>query len=150
MRLTMLALLGSLTTGLAVQAAESTVASEGAWELRKAEQSSASEDTCLLRPKVQSRIQVSRDKLSVTGLPKNSIFNFQYRVDDGSASTPTIPTADMQNAGTVALDGAAFADVLKGQRFRVRILDRWHEAITEDVDLTGLRDLHGKMSEACK
>lgn len=150
MRLTMLAVLGSLATGIAVRAAEPTVTSEGAWELMRSDPALASERVCILRPKRQSRIQVNGNTLSVTGLPKNSIFNYQYRVDDGPASTPTIPTTDMQNAGAIAIDGDAFADILKGQRFRVRILDRWHEAITEDIDLTGLRALHGTMTEACK
>jgi hypothetical protein len=150
MRPTMLAVFGCLCAGVAAQAGGPTVTREGAWEFKRADGALADEPTCLLTPKEKSRIQVGWDKLSVTGLPKNSIFNYQVRVDDGAASTPALPTADMQNAGTIAIEGDAFAAVLKGQRFQIRILDRWHEAITEDVSLAGLRELRERMPQACR
>jgi hypothetical protein len=145
MRPIWLAVLGVVTMSVAAHAGGSTGA--GAWKLEKPGEGASA---CVLTPKEPSRIQVGRDRLTVTGLPKNSIFNYQYRIDDGGASTPSLPTPEMQNAGTITLDGDAFAAVLKGQRFRIRILDRWHEAITEDVSLAGLGELHGTMAEACR
>jgi hypothetical protein len=88
--------------------------------------------------------------MDVTGIPKNSVFNFQYRIDDGPASTPVFPSEAMQTAGRITIEGDTFQAILGGQRFRIRILDRWHEAITEDVDLTGLKEVYAQMTDQCK
>ncbi|MGC5780561.1 hypothetical protein [Methylobacterium sp. NFXW15] len=132
--------------GAAAQAAGQILAGEGDWTLRHSEDAA----TCIVTPKPQSRIQIKQDRLEVTGLPKKSIFNYQYRIDDQAVSNAMIPTADMQDAGLVALDGEAFKAILDGQRFRIRILDKWHEAITEDVSLAGLRSLHRKIASECR
>jgi len=88
--------------------------------------------------------------MDVTGMPKNSIFNYQYRVDDGPASTPVFPSEAMQTSGKVSIEGDDFRALVGGKRFRIRILDRWHDAITEDVDLTGLKEVYAQMTEQCK
>jgi hypothetical protein len=88
--------------------------------------------------------------MDVTGMPKNSVFNFQYRIDDGPASTPVFPSEAMQTSGRITIEGDTFQAILGGQRFRIRILDRWHEAITEDVDLTGLKEVYAQMKDQCK
>ena len=150
MRVSGLAILAALTAPVAVaRAGEATLASAGNWDLKRSDGSATSEAPCILTPKAQSRIQVTKDRLVVTGLPKNSIFNYQYRIDDKPASTPTIPSSVAQNEGLIALDGDALTEILKGRRFQIRILDRWHEAITEDVDLSGLKDLHQKLVQTC-
>lgn len=56
----------------------------------------------------------------------------------------------MQTAGRITIEGDDFRAILGGQRFRIRILDRWHEAITEDVDLTGLKEVYAQMTDQCK
>jgi len=150
MRVSVLAILAALTAPVAVaQAGDATLASVGNWDLQRSDGSASRGAACLLNPRTQSRIQVTRDRLVVTGLPKNSIFNYQYRIDDKPASTPAIPPSAMQNDGIIALDGDALTEILNGHRFQIRILDKWHEAITEDVDLSGLKDLHGKLVQAC-
>ncbi|MFC6792278.1 hypothetical protein ACFQE0_23535 [Methylobacterium komagatae] len=147
MKVTTCAILACLVaSGAAAQSAGQPIASEGDWILRKSDDAS----TCIVTPKAQSRIQVTQDRLEVTGLPKKSIFNYQFRINDQSVSNFMIPTADMQDAGLVALDGEAFKAILDGQRFRIRILDKWHEAITEDVGLAGLRSLHRKIASDCR
>jgi hypothetical protein len=115
----------------------------------RATAASTQENACTLTPNEHSRIQIVKNRLDVTGLPKNSIFNYQYRIDDQPASTPAIPTAAMQEAGVITFAGDAFDEIMKGQRFRIRILDRWHEAITEDVSLAGLRDRYETMIGTC-
>ena len=151
MKVSALAVLACLSAaGAAAQGAGTTLLSEGQWDLRRLDDGAAQASACVLVPKTPSRIQVGQDRLTVTGLPKNSIFNYQYRIDDGPASTPAIPTADMQNAGSLFLDGDVFTAILGARRFRIRLLDRWHEAISEDVDLTGLDSLHRRMGDACK
>jgi len=150
MRVSVLAVLAALNATVALaQAGDATLASAGNWDLKRSDSSATREAACRLTPKTPSRIQVTRDRLVVTGLPKNSIFNYQYRIDDKPASTPAIPTSAMQTDGIIALDGDALAEILNGHRFQIRILDKWHEAITEDVDLSGLKDLHGKLVQAC-
>ncbi len=134
----------------AAQEAAAPLASEGDWVLRKAEKPSGDEATCILAPKSRSRIQIVGDRLEVTGLPKNSIFNYQYRIDDGPVSSIQFPTAPMQQAGAVTLEGPAFDGILNGRRFSIRLLDRWHEAITEEVSLAGLRSLRDRSAEACQ
>ncbi|MGU3665863.1 hypothetical protein ACLBX9_16915 [Methylobacterium sp. A49B] len=124
--------------------------SEGNWALNRGDDRAANGSDCVAVPKAPSRIQVGLERLTVTGLPKNSIFNYQYRIDDGPASTPVIPSADMQNEGNLYFKGDVFDEILRGHRFRIRILDRWHEAISEDVDLAGLGHLHARMLDACK
>lgn len=147
MKVTTCAILACLAaSGAAAQSASKTLADEGDWTLKKLDDTS----TCIVTPKAQSRIQVTQDRLEVTGLPKKSIFNYQYRIDDQAVSNAMIPTADMQDAGLVALDGEAFRAILDGQRFRIRILDKWHEAITEDVSLAGLRSLHRNIASDCR
>lgn len=151
MRVSVLAILAALTAPAAVaQAGDAPLASAGNWDLKRSNSSATREAACLLTPKAQSRIQVTQDRLVVTGLPKNSIFNYQYRIDDKAASTPVIPPSAMQNEGVIVLDGETLSQILNGHRFQIRILDRWHEAITEDVDLSGLKDLHGKLVQACR
>ncbi|SDN48185.1 hypothetical protein SAMN05216360_108268 [Methylobacterium phyllostachyos] len=150
LRASVLAILAALIAPVATaQAGDATLASEGNWDLKRSSGSATSEAGCVLTPKTQSRIQVSKDRLVVTGLPKNSIFNYQYRIDDKPASTPAIPSSAMQNDGIIAFDGDALAEILNGHRFQIRILDRWHEAITDDVDLSGLKDLHEKLVQVC-
>lgn len=150
MRVLLLTVLAALTTSAAVaQTGGAILSSAGNWELRRSASGATQEGACLLAPKTPSRIQVFKDRLVVTGLPKNSIFNYQYRIDDKSASTPAIPSRDMQDEGIIALDGDALKDILNGHRFQIRILDRWHEAITEDLDLSGLKDLYGTITQAC-
>ena len=56
----------------------------------------------------------------------------------------------MQTEGKIFIDGDAVSDIVKGRRFRFRILDRWHEAISEDVDLTGLSALYKRLEATCK
>ncbi|WP_342109669.1 hypothetical protein [Methylobacterium sp. SI9] len=151
MRVLLLTALAALTLPAAVaQAGDPIVSSAGNWDLKKSARGPTTEAACLLAPKTPSRIEVFKDRLVVTGLPKNSIFNYQYRIDDRSASTPAIPSSAMQNEGLITLDGAALADIVNGHRFQIRILDKWHEAITEDVDLTGLKDLYGTLDQACR
>jgi hypothetical protein len=129
------------------QVTATTVSGEGNWELRKSD--IGPDGACVLTPKTPSRVQVSRDRIAVTGMPKNSVFNYQYRVDDGPASTPAFPSKAMQDQGRILIEGDAVREILKGQRFRIRILDRWHEAISEDIDLTGLGGLYERLGQAC-
>ena len=127
-----------------------TIASEGDWVLRKAEGPPGGDAPCILAPKARSRIQVVGDRLEVTGLPKNSIFNYQYRIDDEPVSAIQFPTAPMQEAGAISLAGDVFGKILDGRRFSIRLLDKWHEAITEDISLSGLRALHDASRNACR
>lgn len=150
MRVLLLTVLAALTMPAVAQATDPVVSSAGTWELRRSAGGSTGDGACLLAPKSPSRIQVFKDRLVVTGLPKNSIFNYQYRIDDGSASTPAIPSSAMQNEGIIVLDGDALNTIVNGRRFQIRILDKWHEAITEDLDLSGLKDLYGTMTQACR
>ena len=151
MRASALAALAWLAAGGAMaQEAATILSSAGSWDLRRSRDGTAEASDCILTPKPRSRIEVGRDRLVVASLPRNSIFNFQYRIDDEPASTPAPPSEAMQSTGTVVLDGAAFDRILHGRRFQVRILDRWHEAVTEDVDLAGLAELHGTLAEACR
>ena len=150
MRVLALAALACLAAAAAAQGAEPASLGEGQWDVRRPEGGTAKDAPCVLVPKAQSRIQIGPERLVVTGLPRNSIFNYQYRIDDQSASTPGIPSADMQSAGEIYLEGDVFREILSARRFRIRILDRWHEAITEDVDLAGLDGLHRRMADACR
>ena len=133
----------------AAQAVGTTISSEGNWDLKKSSPDS-DDSSCVLTPKTPSRVEVTRGRIDVTGMPKNSIFNYQYRVDDGPASTPVFPSEAMQTAGKISIDGEAVSDIVKGRRFRFRMLDRWHEAISEDVDLTGLSALYKRLEATCK
>ncbi|WP_342153885.1 hypothetical protein [Methylorubrum sp. SB2] len=142
--------IGFSATVAHAQEAAPTIAEEGDWVLKKSENSSGPGAACILAPKSRSRIQIVGDRLEVTGLPKNSIFNYQYRIDDGPVSSIGFPTASMQQAGAVTLEGAAFESILNGRRFSIRLLDRWHEAITEEVSLAGLRSLRDRSAEACR
>ena len=137
-------------SAFAAQASDRLILSEGNWDLRRSEDQSSSAQSCVLRPKTPSRIQVTHDRMDVTGMPKNSVFNFQYRIDDGPASTPRFPSEAMQTAGSITIEGDDFRALVGGRRFRIRILDRWHEAITEDVDLTGLKEVYAQMTDQCK
>jgi hypothetical protein len=129
------------------QVTATTVSGEGNWELGKSD--TGPDGVCVLTPKTPSRVQVSRDWIAVTGMPKNSVFNFQYRVDDGPPSTPVFPSKAMQDQGRILIEGDAVGEILKGRRFRIRILDRWHEAISEDIDLTGLGELYERLGKTC-
>ncbi len=60
------------------------------------------------------------------------------------------PTTQMQDAGVITLNGDVLKDILAGRRFSIRLLDRWHEAITEEISLSGLRGLIDKRAEACR
>lgn len=134
----------------AAQDAGRIVASEGDWVLKKVDRPSDGEPACILAPKSLSRIQIVSGRLEVTGLPRNSILNYQYRIDEQPVSNVMFPTAPMQAAGAISLEGDALDSILKGRRFRVRLLDTWHEAITEDISLAGLRSLHDRSADACK
>ncbi len=140
----------SAATVAAAQDTGRTVAEEGDWVLKKADHPSGGGTACILAPKSLSRIQVVGDRLEVTGLPRNSIFNYQYRIDDRPVSSVMFPTPSMQAAGVVSLDGDVLESILAGRRFSIRLLDRWHEALTEDISLAGLRSLRGRSAEACK
>lgn len=151
MRMTALAVLACLSANIATaHAAGTVILSEGNWDLRKAGDKPADGSACVLAPKQQSRIQIAHDRLEVTGLPKKSILNFQYIVDEAPASRAMFPSPEMQDAGTIWLDGDVLQSVVEGQRLRIRVLDRWHEAIAEDLSLQGLRSLYLKMNDACK
>jgi len=150
MKLLILAGLACLTVDIATaQVLGTTISSEGNWDLRKSDAGSDA-GSCVLTPKTPSRVQVTRGRISVTGMPKNSVFNYQYRVDDGGASTPAFPSEAMQAEGRITIEGDAVRDIVKGRRFRFRILDRWHEAISEDIDLAGLSALYKRLEETCK
>ena len=56
----------------------------------------------------------------------------------------------MQAEGKISIDGDAMREIVKGQRFRFRMLDRWHEAISEDVDLNGLSTLYEQLEATCR
>lgn len=129
----------------AAQDAGPTVSSEGAWDLKR----SIDGRTCVLMPRTQSRIRIAGDRVEVTGLPIKSIFNYQYRIDDDAASSIIFPSAEMQNAGVISLGSDVLEKALGARRFRIRILDTWHEAITEDVSLAGLQSLHQRMKRDC-
>jgi hypothetical protein len=149
MKLPMVVVLACLLADIATaQVTATTVSSEGNWDLRKSD-TGPDAGSCVLTPKTPSRVQGSRDRIAVTGMPKNSVFNFQYRVDDGPASTPAFPSKAMQDQGRILIEGDAVGGILKGRRFRIRILDRWHEAISEDIDLTGLGELYKRLGETC-
>lgn len=151
MRVSVLAALAAVIMPVAMaRAGDAILASAGNWDLKRSDGGATGEPACVLTPRTQSRIQVTKDRLVVTALPKSSVFNYQYRIDDRPASTPARPSGAMESDGIIALDGDALTEVLNGRRFQIRILDRWHEAITEDVDLTGLKDLHGTLGQACK
>ncbi|MGH1588552.1 hypothetical protein ACRBEV_09570 [Methylobacterium phyllosphaerae] len=151
MRVTICAVAACLVaTFSAAEDAGRTVAGEGDWVLRKADRPSSGEAACILAPKTRSRIQIVGDQLEVTSLPRNSIFNYQYRIDDGPVSSVMFPTAQMQETGVISLNGDVFNSILNGRRFSIRLLDKWHEAITEDISLSGLRALRTTLTEACK
>jgi hypothetical protein len=151
MRVTICAVALCLVAGLGhAQEAGQTVASEGDWVLRKSAAPSSGDVACVLAPKARSRIQIVGDRIEITGLPKNSIFNYQYRIDDGPVSNAMFPTTQMQDAGVITLNGDVLKDILAGRRFSIRLLDRWHEAITEEISLSGLRGLIDKRAEACR
>jgi hypothetical protein len=133
----------------AAQVVGTTISSEGNWDLKKSSPG-PNDGSCILTPKTPSRVQVTRGRINLTGMPKNSIFNYQYRVDDGPASTPAFPSEAMQAEGKIYIDGDAAKDIVKGERFRFRILDRWHEAISEDVDLNGLSALYKQLEATCR
>jgi len=150
MRLTIGAVAFGLVATLATaQETGRTLDSEGDWVLRKTERSSGGSAACILAPKDPSRIRIVGDRLEVTGLPKNSLFNYRYRIDDGPVSRVMFPTAPMQEAGAITLDGEVFDHILNGQRFSIRLLDRWHEALTEEISLAGLRSLRDRSTGAC-
>lgn len=134
----------------AVQSATQAGAADGNWEVKASDDKTQGELGCVLKPKQPSRIQVTKSRLEVTGLPKKSILNYQYIIDEASASRVNFPSADMQDAGAVWLDGGILKQIIDGHRLQIRILDRWHEAITEDVGLDGLRDLYKELAEGCK
>ncbi|MBP33531.1 MAG: hypothetical protein CMH16_30285 [Methylobacterium sp.] len=151
MRVALFAVAACLASPLgAAEDAGQTVASEGDWVLRKAGQPSSRDADCILAPKTRSRIQIVGDRLEVTGLPKNSILNYQYRIDDGPVSNAMFPTAQMQEIGVISLNGDVLKSILNGRRFSIRLLDRWHEAITEEISLAGLRSLRDQRADACK
>ena len=131
------------------QAPGAVLSSEGNWDLR-ARDAGRDGGPCVLTPKTPSRVQVTRGRITVTGLPRNAIFNYQYRVDDGPASTPVFPSEGMQAEGAIRIEGDAARDIVKGRRLRIRILDRWHEAISEDIDLSGLGTLYERLDETCR
>ena len=131
------------------QAPGAVLSSEGNWDLR-AWDAGRDGGPCVLTPKTPSRVQVTRGRITVTGLPRNAIFNYQYRVDDGPASTPVFPSEGMQTEGAIRIEGDAAGDIVKGHRLRIRILDRWHEAISEDIDLSGLGTLYERLDETCR
>jgi hypothetical protein len=149
-KLLILAGLGCLVTEIAAaQGVGTTISSEGNWDLRKSS-TGPDDGSCVLTPKTPSRVQVTRGRINLTGMPKKSIFNYQYRVDDGPASTPVFPSEAMQTEGKIFIDGDAMREIVKGQRFRFRMLDRWHEAISEDVDLNGLSTLYEQLEATCR
>ncbi len=137
----------SLAAGVtAAGAAGPPLASAGDWTLARADGPSP----CILATTSPSRVQVVGSRLEVTGLPKESLFNYQYRIDDQPVSNAMIPSPAMQEAGAIWFEGDAFDAILKGRRFQIRILDRWHEAITEDVSLNGLRSLQDQARTECR
>ncbi len=143
----------SLCLAVTLAAAEDggqTIASEGDWVLRKVEGPANGDAPCILAPKTRSRIRIVGDRLEVTGLPKSSIFNYQYRIDDEPVSTVQFPTAQMQEAGAISLTGDVLGRILNGRRFSLRLLDKWHEAITEEISLSGLRALSDRRASACR
>lgn len=150
MKLLILAGLACLVTEIAAaQGVGTTISSEGNWDLRKSS-TGPDDGSCVLTPKTPSRVQVTRGRINLTGMPKKSIFNYQYRVDDGPASTPVFPSEAMQAEGKISIDGDAMREIVKGQRFRFRMLDRWHEAFSEDVDLNGLSTLYEQLEATCR
>lgn len=132
------------------QDAGQILAHEGDWVLRKSERPTGGGAACILAPKDPSRIQIVGDRLEVTGLPKYSLFNYRFRVDDQPLSSVMFPTAQMQEAGTISLEGDVLESILNGRRFSIRMLDKWHEALTEDISLAGLRSLRDRRAEACR
>ena len=134
----------------AAQDTGQNLASEGEWVLKKTDRPSGGGTACILAPKSLSRIQIVGDRLEVTGLPRNSLFNYQYRIDDEPVSNIMFPTAQMQEAGAISLDGDVLERILNGRRFSIRLLDKWHEAVTEDISLAGLRSLRGKSATICE
>lgn len=141
--------LACLTSDIATaQVVGKTISSEGNWDLRKSD-AGPDAGSCVLTPKTPSRVQVTRGWISLTGMPKNSVFNYQYRGDDGDASTPVFPSEAMQADGRVTIEGDAFNDIVEAHRFRFRILDRWHKSISEDIDLAGLSKLYKRLEETC-
>ena len=145
-----LALAGLIINAAAAQADETNTISVGGWNLKQSTNATAHAPGCVLAPKQQSRVQVGERRLIVSGLPRKSIFNYQYIIDDKPASVLNFPTEAMQNDGSIYLEGAVFDEILNAGRLRVRVLDKWHEAIAEDLDLTGLSELHQKMLDECK
>lgn len=142
--------LACLTADIATaQVVGTTISSESNWDLKKSS-TGPDDGSCVLTPKTPSRVQVTRGRIDLTGMPKNSIFNYQYRVDDGPASTPVFPSDAMQKEGKISIGGDAMKDIVKGRRFRFRMLDRWHEALSEDVDLTGLSALYERLEATCR
>ena len=57
----------------AAQVVGTTISSEGNWDLKTS--STGSEDSaCVLTPKTSSRVQVTRGRINVTGMPKKLDF----------------------------------------------------------------------------
>lgn len=148
-----LAIASSVWLILGVASAQGDAAntiSVGGWTLTKSTDAATGVPNCVLAPNQRSRVQVDERRLIVSGLPRESIFNYQYIIDGKPASVLNFPSKAMQDDGAVYLDGAVFDEILAAKRLQVRILDKWHEAIAEDVDLAGLSELHEKLLEQCR
>lgn len=70
MRLLLFVGLACLTVDIATaQVLGTTISSEGNWDLRKSD-AGPDAGSCVLTPKTPSRVQVTRVRISVTGMPK--------------------------------------------------------------------------------
>jgi hypothetical protein len=118
--------------------------------MRRTVDSFSDKTTCVLTPKGNTTVQISRGALYIIYTNRGGLKGYEYRIDDAASSGMRLPSRAEERSGILEFTGQEFSAALTARRLRFQTLTFVGGIINEDINMAGANRLYDKMISACQ
>ena len=127
------------------------IARSGNWTVRLILHAITDEPSCVALYKDRFEIQLDENDLFVSLRGRGGVSSVVLRFDDEPAREPRPASETEKRSRTINLSGEEFDELLSSRRLRMQIRTTAGTTIEEDLDLDGVKEVHGEfMSSQCR
>lgn len=112
------------------------------WSVVRGKDAMTDKPTCTGLYKSRFDIQVGAEKFYITLRGRGGVSSYMLRFNDESPLELRLASDLEKNGSTIIVEDADFKKLLSSKRLRVRILTVLDSLIDEDINLTGLENMH--------
>ena len=124
------------------------IAKSGNWSVRRILHAITDEPSCVAIYKDRFEIQLDENDLFISLRGRGGVSSVVLRFDDKLAKEARSASAAEKKARSVDLSGAEFEELMSSKRLRAQIRTTTGATIEEDLDLNGVKEVHGALTSS--